>query len=259
MIIKNLFYIALASLLLLVLTIFSLKWYTDHGESIKLPDYIGYEISAAIHDAKKNDFRVQILDSIFMVGKEGGIILSQNPAPGSGVKENRKIYVTVTKFSADKVTVRKLPIMYGKSFEMKRRELKEGFEIESAVVGYQYDPGAPDHILAVIYKNDTIISSKKRADNIEIEKGATLKMVLSKSSGGSLQIPELLCNRFAEAAFLLNTLKVSIQTEIDPDVDDEETSFIWKQIPPGNSNVRTGDTITLFLSRERPDICPEEF
>ena len=61
-------------------------------------------------------------DSVHIVGRQGGMIINQNPKSGSLVKENRKIYVTVTKYNPDKLTLKDLPVLYGADFEQKRKE-----------------------------------------------------------------------------------------------------------------------------------------
>src|SRR5699024_6965010 len=137
---------------------------------------------------------------------EGGIIIDQNPKKNSEVKQNRKIYVTVTKFTPDKIKVSQIPELYGKDFERKKKELEESFEINSEILGYEYDRGAPDQILKVLHNNEEIITSEFRKDEVEIEKGGTLQFVLSKNIGGALVMPDLICRTYSEAAFYVENL-----------------------------------------------------
>jgi len=100
-----------------------LKAYTNHGQSLELSNYVGQQIEDASSEARDRHFEVVVLDSVFIVGKSGGEILRQNPMAGAKVKEDRKIYVTITKTTADQIPLRRLPVLYGKDFERKRREL----------------------------------------------------------------------------------------------------------------------------------------
>ena len=126
-----------------------LRLYTHHGQELAMPDYTGFQYEDAVKDAKRNKFRMSIQDSLHILGKPGGEILKQNPAPGSLVKSKRMIYVTITKRSPDKILSSRLPEMYGKSYERKKRELEEHFEIKSRIVDTKYDPGDAGQVLEV--------------------------------------------------------------------------------------------------------------
>jgi beta-lactam-binding protein with PASTA domain len=253
---RNLGLIALFLFGVLLLVILWLRWYTHHGQSLVLPDYIGERVEVAAKDAKKNTFEIKVIDSVFMVGRDGGIIIDQNPKGDSKVKQKRKIYVTVTKGTADKIPMGRLPILYGKSYERKKKELKQGFEINTKVIGRRYDPGAPEHILEVIYRGETVISGDVKKDDVQIEKGGTLEMILSKDSGGSLTMPDLRCMGYDEAIFLSQTLNLSVNEHLEDSKTTDET-FVWRQDPAPDSRVYTGDTIQVYLSLQRPDNCDE--
>src|SRR5689334_14026925 len=80
-----------------------LKLYTHHGQALKMPDYTGFQYEEAIKDARHKKFRMSIQDSLHILGKPGGEIVKQNPDPGSLVKQNRMIYVTITKRNPDQI------------------------------------------------------------------------------------------------------------------------------------------------------------
>lgn len=238
-----------------------LRWFTHHGEALPLPDYIGKFIEEARTDAERHNFKLEVIDSVYVVGKNGGIILSQSPRGETKVKRKRTIYVTVTKGQADEIPSGRLPVLYGKSYERKSRELKNGFEIYTTIAGYAFDPGPENYILAVIYNGDTIVSATERRTDVMIEKGATLSCILSKSSGGELNIPNLVCKPFSEAIFLARSLNIKLLDEsLDGELDDRYSAYIHRQEPsfdPGNK-ITMGDTIMVFLRKSRPDFCPDE-
>jgi beta-lactam-binding protein with PASTA domain len=156
-----------------------LSIYTHHGQELELPDYTGYQYEEAVKDAKHKKFRMSIADSIHVLGKPGGIILKQNPTPHSLVKQKRMIYVTITKRSPDKILSGRLPEMYGKNYERKKRELAEHFQIQSRIKDKRYDPAEEGQILEVWYKGKTIMDSKGRNNDIVIEKGDVLDFIIS--------------------------------------------------------------------------------
>ena len=256
MIWRNLGLIALFLVGCLLLTILWLRYYTHHGQSLVLPDYVGQHLDIANLDAEQKSFQIVVVDSSFIVGKEGGLILAQNPAGQSQVKERRKIYVTITKNEADQIPVRRLPILYGKSYDRKSKELKQGFEINSKVVGKRHDSGEPDHILEVRYRGETIISGSRRKDEVMVDKGGTLEMIVSKSTGGSLTMPDLKCKQYDEAVFQLQALQLHVaEAEASADVSEPSEGFVWRQNPIAEARVYTGDTVTLYLSGQPPAGC----
>ena len=256
MIWRNLGLITLFLIGCLLLTMLWLRYYTHHGQSLVLPDYKDQALAVAIKDADQKSFEIHVVDSVHIVGKDGGIIINQNPPADSKVKQRRKIYVTVTKHEAVQIPVRRLPILYGKSYDRKRKELKQGFEINTKVIGRKYDAGAPDHILEVSYAGETIINANRRKDNVQIPKGATLDMVLSKSTGGSLSMPDLACKLYDEAVFQCQALQLVVaDPEMEDSVDRAGDGYVWKQEPAASSRIYTGDTVILFLASEPPSNC----
>jgi eukaryotic-like serine/threonine-protein kinase len=251
---KNIALVLITSFLLVMGLQWYLKVYTLHGQKIKLPDFIDLSLEEAM--AASETFTLIPNDSIFIVGREGGIIIDQKPNAGAIVKEGRKIYVTLTKFTADKISVDRLPEMYGKDFERKKKELEIGFELKSEVIDYKFDPGPPNYILAVIYQGDTLISSKGRKTGIEVPKGAKLQFVLSKDSGGKLNLPNLVCLSETEALFILSYLNLSAEKQ-DVEQITKGTPFVIRQEPAYDPNavVLMGDTIKIWLSEQKPLDC----
>ncbi len=253
---RNLGLIALFLFGILLIVMLFLRWYTHHGQSLMMPEYIGEYYEDAVRDARKKSFQIKVVDSVFMVGKEAGIIIDQNPKAESKVKQKRKIYVTVTKETADQIPLGRLPVLYGKSYERKMKELKQGFEINTKIVGRKYDAGAPDHILEVIYKGETIISTDIKKDDVLIDKGGTLEMILSKYTGGSLNMPDLTCKSYDEVVFQMQTLNLAIGEQVsDGTVHNTDAAFIYDQDPLPDSRVYTGDTIKIYLTQNKPDHC----
>ena len=198
-----------------------------------------------------------MLDSVHVVGKPGNQILQQNPTPGSKVKENRTIYLTVTKSNADKIPAGRLPILYGKNYERKKRELYQSFEIECKVVDRQFDPGEPGHILAVLYNGETISDRKGRKDDILIEKGTTLNFVISERQGGELEIPNLVCKTFAEAQFIIENSGLTLGEIItDGRIGIVDSAYVAGQVPdPAEGYMLMGEEIKLSLSANKPMDC----
>ena len=253
-----LWYLASLILLYLILIIF-LRSYTHHGEKLSLPDYIGADLQEASRDAADRSFEIVVNDSVHIVGKKPGEILSQDPTPLSQVKEGRKIYVTTAKHLPDVFEMSQIPVLYGKNYENKKEELLAGFELKSKVIGYRYDPGPKDHILEVRYNGETIVSEAGRNTRVKIEKGSTLEYILSQSTGGEVPIPKLVCMPLAEARFLVEHSLLKVENVIQSDlVEDEESAYVVQQVPPyqADRTMVMGEGLTLYISANKPDECP---
>jgi len=256
--VRQLFYLGILILIFLFLVMWALRLYTRHGQKIELADLKGMTLEEATDVTDRHDFELVISDSIFVVGKNGGIILDQNPKPGSFVKEDRKIYITVTKHSADKILVKNLPTLYGNAYEQKKKEL-EYRNIKSNIKSYQYDFGEPNHILEVWYKGQLIISKDVKKDDVEIEKGGVLEFVLSEKEGGEIPIPDLRCMTLAEATFLLESSKLMLGEVIRQGNSNfpDDRWYILDQEPvyDGISVIERGQTIMVTIVPVLPANC----
>lgn len=255
----NVLGICLALIVVVWLVLFWLSSYTRHGQELDLPDFRDISISDAQKLAKEHSFEIFVADSIHIIGKEGGIILGQNPLPGSKVKEHRKVYVTTSKHNPDMVTFYSLPELYGKNYSRKKKELNQGYALQTEIVGRKFDKGPENHILSVIYKGDTIVDRSGRGRDREFPKGGTLQFIVSSKSGGKINVPDLHCLTYAEAKFLIESYNLKIgAAEADASVNDFDGAFIWKQLPAYEEGFKVPleSEIQVYLTAEKPADCP---
>lgn len=256
-IIKHLLLIGLFLATILMLTLLWLNVYTNHGQKITMPDLQSMNYIEARKVAGKKTFELIVTDSIFIIGKEGGQIIKQNPKSGDEVKENRKVYVTVTKYNADQVKVADLPTLYGNDFSQKKAEL-EYRGIKSTIRSRKYDPGEPNYILEVYYNDNLIIDKNTFKKDVEIDKGGTLEFVVSDSGGGEITIPSIICMSYAEADFMLDQSKLKLGKVIENgEITEIETSYIISQNPPydGINKIEMGKSIDITITQEKPGKC----
>lgn len=255
--IKHIILIILFIGIVLALVLFWLRIYTNHGQQLSMGEYVGMNIDDAKEEADDKSFILIISDSVHVVGKAGGEIISQNPKPNSKVKENRKVYVTTTKYNADKILVKNLPTLYGTDYYSKCKDL--GYQnINCEIRSYQYDAGEKDHILEAYYKGQMIISRNARKGDVEIEKGGTISFVLSKKDGGEFEIPEYRCSTLDAALFAIEQLKFNVGeiTENGP-ITDRDKAYIVDQDPKplGSGKIAVGDFIRLTIQQSKPKNC----
>jgi len=251
--------ISLHRLLYLVLfaVLFWLKSYTNHGQKIQLANYANMPFESAKSEAARQSFELIVNDSTHIVGRPGGIVLDQNPSPGSMVKEKRKVYVTTTKYNPDQIKVKDLPLLYGTDYDQAVADLKSR-SLFAEIKAKKYDAGQPNHILEVWYKGNKIIDGDNIKQSISIEKGAILEFVISDRKGGLFLVPDLACKKLADAQSYMLYSKLSIGEIIeDGDIADPKNSWIVSQTPQsdGLRELPEGSKLHVTISATKPSKC----
>lgn len=240
-------------LLFVVFGIFQwLKSYTNHGQRLLLPDYIGTNVVESKSDAQDREFQMIVNDSTHIVGTPGGVVLSQNPKGGSYIKENRKIYVTISKYMPDLISLDVLPSLYGENFEMKSKELRSR-QLKPRIMSTKYDPISSYTILEVWYNGEKIVDKSGRKKNVEIEKGSYIDLVVSQPDGGVHTIPRLVGKSLGMAKMILNVRKLLVGEVVesgDIPESERERAIITEQYPEydGTSMLSAGEKINLVIS-----------
>ena len=85
--------------LIVIITLWGLSIYTQHGKAVVVPDVKGLQVSEAAPFLEKNTLRYEVIDSSFIKNAIPGSIIEVTPAAGTKVKENRIIYLTINAFS----------------------------------------------------------------------------------------------------------------------------------------------------------------
>jgi len=101
--------LGLALLVIVLLCFAALSWLkstTNHGEFVEVPDFSKMSVQEMRNIAEDSGLRYEVLDSTnYNPDFPRFSILDQNPAAGTKVKDNRKIYFTVNPSGYKKVTV----------------------------------------------------------------------------------------------------------------------------------------------------------
>ncbi len=101
------------NLLLVVGLTFALFWlgfrfldiYTRHGSTYVVPDFSGMTPEAISTMDGLNGMKVVVFDSIYDNSRPGGIVIDQDPSPGTEVKRNRTVHLTVVSKQQEMVTL----------------------------------------------------------------------------------------------------------------------------------------------------------
>ncbi len=212
------------------------------------------DVEKAKQEAEKSKFHIIVDDSTHIVGKRGGLIIAQNPVPNSKVKENRKVYVTITKFNADKIKLEDLPELYGYNYKSKKRELSF-MKINSVIKGYKYDKNTPDNILEAYY-NGKLITGEQKPKGLEIEKGGTIEFILSSRTGGTTNLPDLRCKSFEQAEFLIESRNLKLGKVMKNGIlTDDYTGYVISHEPTASDDIPMGTSVDINLVDELPPGC----
>ncbi len=248
---KNLLMMATLLLASIVLLIYGLRFYTNHGQKLVIPDYKEQQINVAKKDAATRTFEIIVNDSVYIVGKPGGIIQNQNPPGGSEVKKGRKIYVDITKYQADIVEIADALPMYGQSYELKKAELQRK-SIFSEIKEFRYDGLSNNTILEVWNGNELLISAQKDIKSLRLPKGTTLSFVVSTPEGGSHEIPLLVGNSVKTARWMVESNKLRLGSiSWQGERGETEEAEIISQDPEhdGISAISTGSSINITVKK----------
>ncbi len=239
----------------LVLFFFLLKGclniYTNHGKSLEVHDYRGMTLSEAKQKARQRSFSVVVLDSVFLLNRSPNEVIDQTPRPFSQVKENRNIYLTITRSVPPEVP---LPSLIGSDeFEQYRRKL-ERLNIDLVVRDKQYDRKLEENTILYLYYDGEQIAPQDLESGVKVPKGSTVGAVISVRNTGQAQVPNLVCQRFSEASFNISSRQLVVG-RVEGASSNPDDYYVWKQEPEAGSMLSIGQPVNLYLQAAKPDGC----
>ncbi|MEX0967161.1 MAG: PASTA domain-containing protein [Bacteroidia bacterium] len=232
--------IAIGLLSLLVFLFFQfLDSYTNHGESLTVPDLTGKSIEAVQETIEAKSLNFKVFDTVYISDLPLNTVIEQNPVPGSKVKRNRTIYLTMNSGQPAKV---RLPNLDNSSVThardlLRNKKLKIG-ELE-------YVPHwAPNLVLGMKYKGRDITK------NDSVAEGSVIDLVVGDGLKDSeITVPNLSGLRYQEAVFLLKGAGINIGNPIVMgSVTDTADAIVYRQRPqPGSGKIALGDVIDIWI------------
>ncbi len=224
---------------------------TRHGQEIDVPDFTSKSIEEAGRMASQAKFRLDITDSVYVSRMPRGAIYSQNPAPGSKVKEGRRILLTINAMQTKKV---KMPNLVGLSLRQARTELQEkGLSI--GTLSYKEDI-ATNNVLEQKYNGRTISAGTQVASESRID------LVLGLDPENSTTyIPHLIGYTFSVAFdnIIDNSLNLG-KVRYDETVktyEDSAAALVYSQEPSSerDSSVAMGTRVNISLTASQAKVA----
>lgn len=107
-IIKNILLIISTGIILLVLILLMLNFYTRHNESVSVPEVRGLQLREAQVLLKSRGLEFAVIDSIYERNSLPGGIIDQVPKANSKTKAGREIFLTIYSTQAPELSIPEL-------------------------------------------------------------------------------------------------------------------------------------------------------
>lgn len=232
------------TIFLIILNMFALRIYTDHGDSVEIPDLRGKTPSEVSKIMNRIDLRYQIIDSVYSRETAPGTILDQFPKPGMKVKENRVIDLTLCAISQEMIPMPQLT-------DISYRQAVNIIEVSGLISGnIEYKPSEFPNLVLEQKVNGSPVPIGQM-----IPKGTVVDLVLgSESNGETSEVPTLFGKNLAEVRMLLGESFLNVgEINYDSIPEDQKVkAFVWKQSPdPANVfEVSQGTAIDIWLTTD---------
>jgi beta-lactam-binding protein with PASTA domain len=225
---------------------------TNHGETIQVPDIKGMKLNEVEAFLEDHHLRSSVSDSSYESDVAPFAVTIQDPAPGSRVKEGRKIYITYNMKTPPTIKMPKLIDLSVKAAQMilKSHGLRLG-EIKSV----------PDLAQNSVLKQ--LVNGQDVAAGAPVAKGAVVDLVIGDGLGNAqFQIPNVVGMPVDEATTLLvgAGLQLGVTQYMSP-TNGEPEGTVLRQRPaasPG-SMIRVGELVDIWVAGPDPaGIAPLE-
>ncbi|MFM7016788.1 MAG: PASTA domain-containing protein [Bacteroidota bacterium] len=234
------FSISIVALALVVFTLVSwLSAFTNHGETVTVPNVKGMKFSELKAFLESKSLNVKISDSsMFLLDKGPGVVIEQDPRPNEFVKEGRTIYVSITRTVPPQV---KMPNLIDVSQRQAEAILfSYGLRLGNTI----YKPDLAKGAILEMRFNGNLLSAGQ-----SIPKGSKIDLVLGDGVGVTdVAVPDLINLSLEEAVFVLKGSALNVgEVFYDSGKLDSANFYVVEQTPmPGDSVfIKQGESISL--------------
>lgn len=243
--------LAIGTVVVIVMIVFfSLSFYTRHGTGIPVPQLKGMQVEKAMSLLKEQGFDYKI-DSVYVLDQSPGSVIEQDPDPGTNVKENRTIYLTVVTRLAPPVSLPDLePYTYREAVAT-----LANYGLKVGDTTYRSDI-ARDRILEMRFGGQVIKAGTA------IPKGSRIDLVLGNGEGASeVEIPDVVNQDLDAAKFVIKNGGLTLGTiTYQGSITDSTSLVVVSQSPiktDSLSKVSNGTRINLTVSQGKKSDVPD--
>ncbi|MFC2123464.1 PASTA domain-containing protein [Bacteroidota bacterium] len=243
--IKNIVIIGLlGTMFVLGFFYFFLPASTNHGESVTVPDLIGLEYTDLDKFLTKRSLRYEINpDSGFTSQYPPLAVLKQFPEPGSKVKENRKIYLSLNAINPPSV---RMPRLIDGSLKNAEIVLESYGLIRGEIL---YKPDLARNAVLEQLSNGSPV-----AEGDYVAKGSKIDLWVGDGMGKQIfEMPDLTGMDVDEAKVLIMGSSLVVGDVNLVEAPGELPGSVIGQSPSAGRNVRIGRKIELWVASSESD------
>jgi beta-lactam-binding protein with PASTA domain len=235
-----------AALGILLVVVFGLSFYlaayTDHGESVTVPELKGLTAAEILTVADTVDLELIVIDSVYSSDVPKGTVADQDPSAGASVKSGRKVYITMNAMLPQQV---KMPNLIDLTF----RQAKARIESYGLKLGnLEYVPDLAEN--AVLGQK---VNGRNMKAGAYVSKGARIDLVLGNGlSNAKVLVPYVINMTLDSARMVLLEAYFNIGAiMIDTPFSDTSAVRVYRQSPGFmiDRPIPMGSTVDLFLTQ----------
>lgn len=245
----NIVFAFLLGVVLILLVLSSLNFFTKHGQILKIPSVTGKSFNEAKKILEQQGFDVEIQDSVFRDTVAPLTVLRQFPEADEVVKVNRTVYLTINRSVPPNIV---MPNLVGMSFRNAEIVIKQfGFKLGDTT----YKPDfAKNSVL------NQLVNNKDVQPGTKLPMGSSISLILGSGlSDVDLAVPDLVGMKYTDAKTMIDAAGVNFGAKVvDPDVHDTLNAYIYRQSPERYTEdkrmnrIRAGQMIDIWLSVQQP-------
>ena len=217
---------------------------TNHGETISVPKVTGMTLSEVEDFLDEKDLRYFVSDSSYNPGIKPFVVLTQDPAPGSKVKENRKIYISV---NMKNPPIIKMPKLVDGSLKNAQMILKS-YDLMVGEIKY-----VPDLAQNAVLKQ--LVKGKEIKPGDPVAKGSTVDLVVGDGEGNTeFEVPNVVGMPEDEASVLLVGQGLQIGSINYVQEAGKPKGSVVRQRPTAGEGamIRVGQLVDIWVNGQEP-------
>lgn len=253
-VLKHLFVVAVLALLLILGAKLFLHLFTRHGKELTVPDFSNLTLVEAESLAKDHHMRVEVTDSVFLKRMKKGAVYRQSPVPGSKVKKDKRITLTVNAKVGKMVT---MPDLVGLSMRQAKAELLSRGLVLGKLI-YVQDM-ATNNVLKQMSGKEEIVAGTM------IESESVIDLVVGLNGYDFVTyVPDVKGLKRISAVGAIHDNSLNVRAlrydESVKDYDDSLNAKVWRQSPEPSDSIRVtmGSEVTLYLTLDEHKIPVRE-
>jgi serine/threonine-protein kinase len=234
--------VTIVAAVLLVLGVGAGVWYINSGQFTRVPPLLAKTQEQAEQRLEDAGLEVGDVKHAYSDTVERGTIISTDPKPGSRIRQNDSVTLTVS----DGPETVKVPNLAGYRLDKARDVLKdEGLEPGMVTRAFSEDVAR-----GVVIGTDPVAGTERKA-------GSAIALTVSK--GSPIDVPDVTGQDLADARQQLQEAGLKVRVAEQQVHSEFDKGQVAKQTPDAGRRAAEGDTVTLTVSKgpvmvEVPDV-----